>query len=165
MDFYTRFGPTAMMSLRLEKNILNFKEFYKVLNFDWDVAKVLFNICTDKDMLSFMLKNFMYESPLIGKIFFLKEVRKIIPSLAFNDLSYAKEFGGIRPQLIDKRDNSLCLDEASIYTKDGILFNMIPSPGATSCLSKAYIDAQKIVKFLDKSINNDQIKQELLQRE
>jgi malate dehydrogenase (quinone) len=41
------------------------------------------------------------------------------------------------------------LGEASINTGKGILFNMTPSPGATSCLGNAERDMHTIVKYLD----------------
>jgi malate dehydrogenase (quinone) len=43
---------------------------------------------------------------------------------------------------------SLHLGEAQIDPGNGILFNMTPSPGATSCLGNAQRDAELIVGYL-----------------
>ena len=40
------------------------------------------------------------------------------------------------------------LGEASINPGNGIIFNMTPSPGATSCLGNAERDMHEIVTFL-----------------
>ena len=40
------------------------------------------------------------------------------------------------------------LGEASINPGNGIIFNMTPSPGATSCLGNAERDMREIVKHL-----------------
>jgi len=40
------------------------------------------------------------------------------------------------------------LGEASINPGNGIIFNMTPSPGATSCLGNAERDMHEIVKHL-----------------
>ena len=56
--------------------------------------------------------------------------------------------GGIRPVMIDKQKQSLHLGEAQIDPDNGIIFNMTPSPGATSCLGNEQRDAERIVSYL-----------------
>ena len=99
--------------------------------------------------------------PGIGKKFFIKEAQKIIPSLRVEDLTYASGFGGIRPQVLDKKAKKLVLGERKIKSGEGITFNMTPSPGATSCMRNALIDMLEITEYLNAEIRMDRIKAEL----
>jgi malate dehydrogenase (quinone) len=108
------------------------------------------------------MKNFLYEVPLIRQKLFAKEVQKIIPSIQEDDITFAEGIGGLRPQVIDKKNKKLLLGEAKIDTKKGIVFNMTPSPGATSCLGNAIEDTKLICKFLDKKFKENRFKKELL---
>lgn len=47
------------------------------------------------------------------------------------------------------------LGEASITETPGIIFNMTPSPGATSCLGNAERDAKLICNYLGMEFNED----------
>ena len=96
-----------------------------------------------------MFKNFLFEVPLINKKLFVQDAKKIVPSLSVDDIAYAKGFGGVRPQVLDKEKEKLMLGEASINPEAGIIFNMTPSPGATSCLGNAERDMHEIVKYLE----------------
>jgi malate dehydrogenase (quinone) len=53
-----------------------------------------FNILSEKVIWQYILKNYLYDIPLIGKRLFLKEARKVVPSLQLSDLRLAKEYGG-----------------------------------------------------------------------
>ena len=66
-----------------------------------------------------------------------------------DDIEFAEGIGGLRPQVIDKKEKKLFLGEAKIETGEGIVFNMTPSPGATSCLGNAFSDAKLISEYLD----------------
>jgi len=109
-----------------------------------------------------MFKNMLFEIPLIRKILFLKDVRKIVPSLKFSDLKFANKVGGIRPQLIDKNNCKLLMGEAKIDTGIGGIFNMTPSPGGTSCIENAELDMRTVAKHLGASINEEAIQKDLL---
>jgi len=104
----------------------------------------------------------LFEIPIIRKILFLKDVRKIIPSLKLGDLKFANKVGGIRPQLIDKDRCELLMGEAKIDTGIGGIFNMTPSPGGTSCIENAEIDMRTIVKHLGATIDEDALQTDLL---
>jgi len=159
---YTRFGPTALAMPKLEMfKGGTFKEFIKSLNFDGTISKILFDLIKDKDIRNFVLKNFAFEVPIINKKLFLKEAQKIVPSLREKDIYYAKGFGGIRGQILDKSKQQLTMGEASIDTKEGIIFNMTPSPGATSSLANAMRDGEVIAKYLNKKFDTNKIKEEL----
>ncbi len=57
---------------------------------------------------------------------------------------------------------SLMLGEASITETPGIIFNMTPSPGATSCLGNAERDAKLVCNYLGMEFNEDKFSSELL---
>lgn len=163
MSEKVRFGPTALVLPKLERyRGGNLIEFLKSLSPNKDVFKVLYALMRDKEIRNYILKNFLYEMPGIRKSLFAKEVRKIIPSLEANDLVYADGVGGLRPQVIDKKNRQLLLGEAQIDTKKGIVFNMTPSPGATSCLGNAKKDAMIACAFLNKKFNEKRFTNELI---
>lgn len=148
-DEKTRFGPTALMLPKLERyKSGTYLDFFKTLNFDFHIVKIFWDLLKDSDIRKYVFKNFLFEVPLINKGLFVQDARKIVPSLSRNDISYAKGFGGVRPQVLDKKQEKLLLGEASINTGKGIIFNMTPSPGATSCLGNGERDMQSIVKYL-----------------
>ncbi|HFQ61999.1 MAG TPA: FAD-dependent oxidoreductase [Epsilonproteobacteria bacterium] len=145
----TRFGPTALMLPKLERyKSGTYLDFFKTLNFDFHIVKIFWDLLKDSDIRNYIFKNFLFEVPLINKGLFVKDARKIVPSLSVDDIHYAKGFGGVRPQVLDKEKEKLMLGEASINPENGIIFNMTPSPGATSCLGNAERDMREIVKHL-----------------
>lgn len=159
----TRFGPTALVLPILERyNLSTMPDFLQVFRFDKRVAKVLLDLIRNRDIRNYMLKNMLFEIPLVRKWLFLKDVRKIAPSLNFGDLKFAQNVGGIRPQLIDKDHQKLLLGEAKIDTGIGAIFNMTPSPGGTSCLENAEIDLRTVVQHLGASIDEAAFKKDLL---
>ena len=159
----TRFGPTALVLPILERyNLKTLPDFLQVLRFDRRVAKVLYDLMKVKDIRNYIFKNFLFEIPVIRKFLFLKDVRKIIPSLRLRDLRFAHKVGGIRPQLIDKNNLSLLMGEAKIDTGKGAIFNMTPSPGGTSCIENAEIDMRTIVQHLGANIDEEAFKNDLL---
>ncbi|TNF35225.1 MAG: FAD-dependent oxidoreductase [Gammaproteobacteria bacterium] len=159
----TRFGPTALILPILERyNYKTLPDFLQVFRFDHRVAKVLMDLFRVKDIRNYMIKNMLFEIPLIRKMLFLKDARKIIPSLRMRDLKFADRVGGIRPQLIDKDHCKLLLGEAKIDTGIGAIFNMTPSPGGTSCLENAELDIRKIAQYLQASIDEAGFKKDLL---
>jgi malate dehydrogenase (quinone) len=147
-EWRTRFGPTAFALPKLERyHALHLKDFISALNIDRDVTKVYFDLFKDKTIRRYILKNILEEIPHFGKEVFIRDAQKLIPSLSVDDLEFADGYGGMRPQIINKINHELLLGEAKIE-KDGIIFNMTPSPGATSSLSIAKIDALSICETL-----------------
>ncbi len=158
----TRFGPTALVLPILERyNYKTLPDFFQVFRFDRRVAKVLWDLLRVKDIRNYMFKNMLFEVPFIRKWLFLKEVKKIVPSLRLRDLTFAKKVGGIRPQLIDKEECKLVMGEAKIDTGEGSIFNMTPSPGGTSCLENAEIDMRTIAKYLGAKIDEEALRKDL----
>ncbi|VAW67114.1 Malate:quinone oxidoreductase [hydrothermal vent metagenome] len=159
----TRFGPTALVLPILERyNLKTLPDFLQVFRFDARVAKVLWDLLRVKDIRNYMFKNMLFEIPVIRKLLFLKDVRKIVPSLKLGDLKFANKVGGIRPQLIDKDHCKLLMGEAKIDTGIGAIFNMTPSPGGTSCIENAEIDLRTIVEHLGTTIDEDALQKDLL---
>lgn len=159
----TRFGPTALILPILERyNYRTLPDFLRVFRFDRQVAKVLWDLLKVRDIRNYMLKNILFEVPLIRKLLFLRDARKIVPALRLRDLEFARKVGGIRPQLIDKISGKLLMGEAKINPGNGVIFNMTPSPGGTSCLENAEIDMRAIADYLGATIDEEALKAELL---
>lgn len=158
----TRFGPTALILPKLERyKPGTYLDFFKTLNFDTKIIKIFWDLLKDSYIRNYIFKNFLFEVPLINKKLFVQDARKIVPSLDVNDIEYAKGFGGIRPQVLDKEKEKLMLGEASISPGNGLIFNMTPSPGATSCLGNAERDLKVIVDFLDLDFDESQFLKDL----
>jgi len=157
-NWNTRFGPTAFALPKLERyHALHLKDLISALNIDKDVTKVYMNLFKDKTIRRYILKNFIEEIPMVGKEVFIKDARKVIPSLSVKDLKFAEGYGGMRPQIIDKKRQELMLGEAKIE-EDGLVFNMTPSPGATSSLAIALTDALTVCNTIGATF--DKVKHE-----
>ena len=158
----TRFGPTALVLPKLERyKPGTYMDFWKTLRFDSSIVKIFFDLLKDSDIRNYIFRNFLFEVPYINKKLFVNDARKIIPSLCVNDIHYAEGFGGVRPQVLNKKEKKLMLGEASINTGEGIIFNMTPSPGATSCLGNAKRDVINICNFLEKAFDKVKFEEEL----
>ena len=161
-DGIARFGPTALALPKLERyKASHFMDFLHSLSPDEAVLKVFYDLLKDDDIRDYIFRNFIYEIPGIRRKEFVKELRKIIPNIKADEIKFAKNIGGLRPQVIDKVKKQLLLGEAKIETDIGITFNMTPSPGATSCLGNAEVDARKICTYLDQRFKDKKFKDEL----
>ncbi len=144
----TRFGPTAMPIFQLERhNWSSFWEYWKTFGLGISPVISLSKIIFDRVLFAYVFMNFLYDLPYFGRRLFIKEVRKIVPSLKLSELRFAKGIGGTRPQIVNNTTRKLELGEAKL-TGDNIIFNITPSPGASTCLGNAYADVAKIVEFL-----------------
>ncbi|RXJ99788.1 FAD-dependent oxidoreductase [Arcobacter sp. CECT 8989] len=166
-DGKTRFGPTALALAVLEryKGGKSFFECLKTMNIGGDTIKIFWDLLKDSEIRNYVFRNFLFEVPGINKGLFVKDARKIVPSLSTDDIEYAKGFGGVRPQVLDKKEQKLMLGEASINPGDGILFNMTPSPGATSCLGNAERDIKIVAEYLNLTFDQDKFLDELTEKE
>jgi len=158
----TRFGPTALVLPMLER--YNFKtvgDFFKVLRLDMKVLKAWWGLIQVKDFRNYMLKNILFEIPFIRRRLFLKDVRKIIPTIELRDLKFAKGIGGVRPQLLNKNTGELLMGESKIDGGNGNIYNVTPSPGGTSCLENAEADMRVVAAKLGAYIDEELLHEEL----
>lgn len=154
----TRLGPTALPMPKLERSkylLGNLSGELLSIDFKLGALKVTLDLLKDSEIRSYVFRNMAFELPIIGKRLFLKDARKIIPSLKLEELSYASGFGEVRPQVIDITAKKLELGEKKVITNKGLTFNMTPSPGATSCLANAEVDVAEIVKYLGRSFDSE----------
>jgi len=161
---FTRFGPTALALPKLERYHGNKTviDFIQTLQFDSKIASIFKDLLQDSTIRNYVFRNFLFEVPLLNKRLFLKDARKIVPSLQLEDIEYAKGFGGVRPQVLNKTEQKLMLGEASVNPGTGIIFNMTPSPGATSCLGNAERDAKLACAHLGKTFDQAKFDEELV---
>ena len=158
----TRFGPTALLLPMLERyNNATIGEFFRVLRLDGSVVRVFGDLLGVPDIRRYIFRNILFEMPYIQRRLFLQDARKIVPSLQLDDISFAKGFGGIRPQLIDRENRKLLLGEARIAPGQGLIFNITPSPGGTSCLGNAEKDLRELVSWLGAQFDAEAFEKEL----
>jgi len=166
LDGLTRFGPTALMLPKLERYTRGtILDFFRTLRFDRNIVRIFYDLLKDRDIRNYVLRNFLFEVPGLNKRLFVRDARKIVPSLRPEDIEYAAGFGGVRPQVLDKKNRRLMLGEASIDTGEGIVFNMTPSPGATSCLGNARRDVERICSHLNRHFDAARFDAELTEGE
>lgn len=144
----TRFGPTAkVLPMFVRHSSKTIIDFLSTSVWTYKGLKANLGIISDPILFKYMLKNMLYDLPLIGKYFFLKMAQKIVPTLRYRDLEYADGAGGIRPQLLNTETGEMEMGDARVEG-DKILFEITPSPGASVCLANAYSGSQKIISFL-----------------
>ena len=143
-----RFGPTAKVLPMLERHHYgSIIEYFQTAGLSVKAILSFAKILSDPTIFKYIALNFIYDFPVIGKRLFIKEVRKIIPSIKLQDLTYAKGYGGVRPQVVNLETQALEMGEAKIIG-DRIIFNITPSPGASTCLQNALEDTSRIIGFL-----------------
>ena len=144
----TRFGPTAKVLPMLERhNYATIVEYFQTAGLSFKAIASFLKILSDFTVLRYIILNLLYDIPAIGKRLFIKQVKKIVPSVKLKDLTFAKGYGGIRPQIVNLNTKSLELGEAKILG-DKIIFNITPSPGASTCLQNAFDDTIRLINFL-----------------
>ncbi len=158
----TRFGPTALALPVLERyNWRTLPEFLYIFKLDFNVIKTLWGLLRVSEIRNYLFKNMCFEIPIIRRHLFLSDARKIVPNMKLNDLTFAKKTGGIRPVMIDKENHCLHLGEAKLSPGNGLIFNMTPSPGATSCLGNAEKDLDIIVEYLNAKVDKEKLNKDL----
>ena len=78
--------------------------------------------------------------------------------MQLDDLDFADHTTGVRPQLIDEEKGELLMGAAKFSDGDGVIFNMTPSPGATSAFANAAEDLVAVTQYLDKQIDKKSFK-------
>ncbi len=144
----TRFGPTAKVLPMLERgNYKTILEYFQTAGLSFKAIASFLKILSDITILKYIILNLLYDVPFLGKRLFIKQVKKIVPSIQLKDLKFAKGYGGVRPQIVNLNTQSLELGEAKIIG-DNILFNITPSPGASTCLQNSEDDTTRLISFL-----------------
>ncbi|MCL4403167.1 MAG: FAD-dependent oxidoreductase [Candidatus Marsarchaeota archaeon] len=158
----TRFGPTVTVPLELEKgHPETFTDYMKVFDFNEPTFESISNILFNKDIESILRRNAVYALPEIGRYEFLKmEAGVIVPSLKVGDLHFASGTGGIRPQIIDEKKRNLLLGASKLYG-DNVVFNITPSPGASSALGSGLEDSILISKTLGAEMLREKYEKEM----
>ena len=151
----TRFGPTAKVLMQLERyRSSTIVDYFKTAGLSLAAFLSFATILLDWTVFRYIVRNFLYDLPFIGKRLFIHEVKRIVPDVQLADLHYAKGYGGIRPQVVNMTTRQLQLGEAKLLG-DRIIFNITPSPGASTCLQNAEEDAERIVAFLGEGYSFD----------
>lgn len=151
-EFETRFGPTAIILPLFERRQMRSAiDFIKMgLLHPRQYITTMLRIIADPSFRRFELQNVLYNLPILGKWFFLRwAAKKIVPTLRYRDLTFGKGMGGIRPQLLDLKERKLVMGLGK-FVGENIIFNVTPSPGASSCMGGAIEDMGLIETFLDK---------------
>jgi malate dehydrogenase (quinone) len=152
----TRFGPTAKLVPALERGrVSTVGDFLDVFGLNAASFLSYANILADRVLLPYVLTNLLYDVPELGTRAFLPEVQKVVPSVDLDDIERAKGYGGVRPQIVDTSEKSLDMGEAKIVGDD-IVFNITPSPGASTSLKNAMRDTETILEFFDEEYEFDE---------
>ncbi len=157
----TRYGPTATMPLRLEKRGSTFFDYLRSFNYDIKTLETLVKVVSNEDIIRILETNFVYGLPLIGKRwFFENEARKIVPTIKYEQLYHERGMGGIRPQIVDENTESFFVGASKLYDNNAI-FNITPSPGASSSLESGIEDMKYIARALGLRIDHKKFEAEL----
>jgi malate dehydrogenase (quinone) len=144
----TRFGPTAKGIFMLERyDYTSVWDYFQVFGFKPKAFIMIAKLMVDKIVWPYLFINFLYDLPWIGKRLFLREIKKIIPTVTTDQILIGDKLGGTRPQILNLKTMQLEMGEAKLQW-DNAVFNITPSPGATTCLSNAFDDTQTIIWFL-----------------
>lgn len=155
-----RFGPIARVVPMLERRKYNsIIDFFKLFRLRPSAIQSILKVLSNPTYYRYVIWNAIYDLPIIGKRAFLKEARKIVPSLQAKDLTFGRSIGGTRPQIINMLTKTVEMGEAKIIG-DNIIFNITPSPGASVCLDTARQDTKTIVKILKKECNEKKYKKD-----
>ncbi|MDS0300359.1 FAD-dependent oxidoreductase [Halogeometricum sp. S1BR25-6] len=145
----TRFGPTAKLVPTLERGrVSTVKDFLDVFGLNAAAFLSYANILADRILLPYVLRNLVYDLPKVGPEKFLPHVQKVVPSATIDDIERAKGYGGVRPQIVNLEEKALDMGEAKIVG-DEIIFNITPSPGASTSLKNAMRDTRTLMDFFD----------------
>lgn len=143
----TRFGPTALPVPALESGRLSsIPDALSMVGVDTDAFRTYANLLGDRKLRRFLAKNVTYHLPVLGRHQILPRIRKIVPETAPDEITRVS--GGIRPQVLNTKTQSLDMGETRIVGKD-IIFEIAPSPGASVCLQTAERDARTLVDRLE----------------
>ncbi len=153
----TRFGPTALFLMKLERyQSGTIGEFFELIKLDKGFLRAIWNMIRVPDIRNYVFKNFLFEVPFLREYLFAKDINKIIPSIKAQQLQFAKHVGGNRPQVIDRNKGQMIMGEAALQG-DNCIFNITPSPGASTCLANARNNLVEVAQVLKLTINEEEL--------
>jgi L-2-hydroxyglutarate oxidase LhgO len=165
-DDRSRFGPTAKVLPMLERGQWRtIVSFFKLFDLKLSSLMAIGTIVADTTYIKFIARNILYDLPYIGRFFFLPNIQKIVPSIKAKDVMPLKDAKGIRPQIVNRKTRKVSLGESRIVG-DNIIFNITPSPGASTCLKNGEHDMRDIIKFFNGKfkINEEKFKMDYPKR-
>jgi len=171
----TRFGPTAKFVPFLERrNRKTFVDFLKVApHTPSELAALLKAVSTrtnddgEKEFTSkrllYMFRNMFYDLPVVGKGLYLQQIKKIIPTMQYEDLRYGHGIGGLRPQIVNLKTGEIVFGISQIFgeNNDPSIFNITPSPGATAALQTGMLNIQRAVTVTGESFDQERFDRDL----
>lgn len=148
---FLEIGPTSevIFSKNYSKDF-EFNYFYREIIKNKKLMRLIYEILKDDEIRGFLLRNYLYKIPKLGRKIFAGEARKIIPSLREELLEFRR--GGVRPQLIDEKQAKLILGDRQ-FRSDKAVIMITPSPGASASILNAIENAIYFSQVLDKRIN------------
>lgn len=157
----TRFGPVVEMVPMLEKSFKGMWAFFKQLNIKGmlTIMKITFNW----KYFRFILEQFGYKVPILGSHLYMKQIRKIVPSAEAKYVRLVKEYGGLRPQVLDIKKMGMNMGEAKVHGWNSI-FDITPSPGASTALKNGEENTRELVKMLDERFFDAKLKKDYLKK-
>jgi malate dehydrogenase (quinone) len=157
----SRLGPTTKPLPLMERHHYGtFFDFIKLPNVSLRGLFALFVILFTNKLVGYVLKNVIFDFPIIGKLLLLRDARLIIPTLRYDDLKARRGAGGIRPQIVNLTTMKLEMGDSSIVG-DNIIFNTTPSPGASICLGNAERDARRVAEYLKVRFDEEAFERDL----
>lgn len=145
----SQLGPTTQIILEMiRRKPETFPDYMQVSPFtNLSDLSTFVKMVRQNHLAWYGLKNILFEYAPGGKYLVLREARKIIPDLRYDELELLDGHGGSRSQIIDPdAENPLVMGDYNI-TGWRLISNTTPSPGASVCLMNALRDVLKAVKY------------------
>jgi malate dehydrogenase (quinone) len=163
----TRFGPISMMLARVgldhKPRLGDFLALFR--HEDADVAATIRGMVKRAEVRADLARDLLYRMPLLARGRLAAAVREIVPAIKPRDIEFTAGVGGIRPQIIDKSQRALRLEDTRLTNGAGLIFNLTPSPGGTGCLGQAERDMRQVAHHLGARIDWHAFQRELLEGE
>lgn len=159
----TRFGPTARPMPIFERD--SWRTLWEFLDVGTLTPRGMLavgRILMDPTMLTFGLWNMVYDIPVVGEYAFLRDVRKVVPSLGIDDITLDYGAGGIRGQPVDLNRGIIAKGRDRFVAPDAPYAHTIaPSPGASFSLGNGVEIARIISERLEHPFDEARLRADL----
>lgn len=162
-----RYGPTTNIVFKLERRKPStFFEFLQSVGLGYKLLRAYAKILLNKKFFLYAFEhNILYQIPYFGNRRFVRGARKIIPTLQYDELTFAKGQGGVRPQLVDLNKKGWPLNMGSACIEgEKALFIVTPSPGASISIASAITYTKKIVADIGETFNQEKLDKDYPQK-